>query len=145
MDLSIGKGQSLLEEHSQLPCLGYLAIAVHQDAGTILIIQDQNLSRILEPFKHITRENMGSSLSCAENVARLSLLEVIGEPMRRTVGSFGIAFVDLISSTKGLSKIISSHSVMAMQLTVSTPLKKKKKKNQPLKLSKRMNLLGERN
>ena len=54
--------------------------------------------------------------------------------MRRIVASFGIALVALISSTRGLSKIISRHLDMAMQLMALTVLKKMMM--QPLKLRK---------
>ena len=59
--------------------------------------------------------------------------------MRRTVGSYGIAVVGLISSIKDLSKIISRHLDMAMRLVALIVLKKT---NQHLKLSKIMNPPG---
>ncbi|KAK2641235.1 hypothetical protein Ddye_022998 [Dipteronia dyeriana] len=123
MDLNIEKDQNLYEEHSQQQCFGCLVTAVHLVAGTTLTIQGQGLSKTFEPFKPTTRESMESSLSCAENAARPSLLEAIGEPTRRIVASFGIALVGLISNTKGLSKIISRPSDMVMLLVGLTLLK----------------------
>jgi hypothetical protein len=61
--------------------------------------------------------------------------------MRRIVASFGIALVDLISSTKGPSKITSSHLGMAIQQMAL--ISSKKMMSQPLKLSKTMIPLSE--
>lgn len=55
--------------------------------------------------------------------------------MRRTVVSFGTAFVVLISSTKGPSKITLKRLAMAMELMGSTD---SKKKMSPLQKSNKM-------
>ena len=138
MDLNIERGQSLWEELNQQQCLDFLAIVVHLNARTTLIIQEQSHSKILGPSKLITRESMESSPSCAENAAKLLLLGVIGGPMRRTVASYGIALVALISSTNALSKIISRLLGMDIKLLESIVLTRTMKL--PLKLSMKMSM-----
>jgi hypothetical protein len=68
---------------------------------------------------------MGSNLSCVGNVERLSQSEGTGEHMRRIVANFGIAYVDLISSTRDLSKITSRLLGMVMEPTELMGLMKK--------------------
>lgn len=83
---------------------------------------------------------MDLSHLCVENVAKLWLSKEIGEPMKRIVGSFGIAAVAQISNIKDLLKIILDPLEKAITLPALL-MGLKMTKNASLGLIKNMSLL----
>lgn len=139
--LNIGKGRNRCGGRNQRRCCGFHATAVRKDAGTTSTTRERSRSRTSERCKRITRGSTASSRSCAANATRRSRFAAIGGRTRRTVGSYGFAYVGPISSTRDRSRTTFARSGTDMLPTASI-LARTRREMLPMTMQTRICRLG---